>query len=264
MLAGQFGREGAARGVGEIGAGRGGGQEQLRRMMDLPCLTETDWATTDRVSCCSFFCTKKQNLLTLDFQWTALMEAASFGQAGCVSLLVAEPTCELDAVNIRGQTAAEVAAGRGHSKIAETLRAAAEEKENPEEVRKIRNLEEEAEKLKVNKYFKEDSKYCAILCWCVETKTALLQTFQILSAISFLQVEARRKLLSTLDGRHAALSVCKARHEAEMEPLTAEMEQLQAALDTAMKQRLRMITRQVESWTRIYHNCILLILAAGK
>ena len=78
------------------------------------------------------------------------MEAASFGQAGCVSLLVAEPTCELDAVNIRGQTAAEVAAGRGHSKIAETLRAAAEEKENPEEVRKIRNLEEEAEKLKVN------------------------------------------------------------------------------------------------------------------
>ena len=62
MLAGQFGREGAARGGGETGAGRGGGQEQLRRMMDLPCLTETDWATTDRVSCCSFFIAPKRKI----------------------------------------------------------------------------------------------------------------------------------------------------------------------------------------------------------
>ena len=61
-------------------------------MMDLPALSEMDWARNDK--------------------WTALMEAASFGQSAVVSLLLTVPGIELDAVNIRGQTAMEVAANR--------------------------------------------------------------------------------------------------------------------------------------------------------
>ena len=89
MLAMQVGRD--ASGWTNSG-GSGSGQEQLRKMMDLPALGEMDWARNDK--------------------WTALMEAASFGQSEVVSLLLTVPGIELDAVNIRGQTAAEVAANR--------------------------------------------------------------------------------------------------------------------------------------------------------
>ena len=60
--------------------------------MDLPALSEMDWTRNDR--------------------WTALMEATSFGQTEIVSILLAVPGIELDAVNIRGQTALEVALNR--------------------------------------------------------------------------------------------------------------------------------------------------------
>ena len=89
MLAMQVGRD--ASGWTNSG-GSGSGQEQLRKMMDLPAPGEMDWARNDK--------------------WTALMEAASFGQSEVVSLLLTVPGIELDVVNIRGQTAAEVATNR--------------------------------------------------------------------------------------------------------------------------------------------------------
>ena len=49
------------------------------------------------------------------------MEAASFGQTEVVSKLLTIPDLELDAVNIRGQTAAEVAQNRSHPAIADRI-----------------------------------------------------------------------------------------------------------------------------------------------
>ena len=81
-------------------------------------LSETDWVRNDK--------------------WTVLMEAASFGQAEVaiiivfdimmiryissmdhqvVSVLLERPGLELEAVNVRGQTAAEVAMARGHHQV---------------------------------------------------------------------------------------------------------------------------------------------------
>ena len=80
--------------------------------------SETDWVRNDK--------------------WTVLMEAASFGQAEVaiiivfdimmiryissmdhqvVSVLLERPGLELEAVNVRGQTAAEVAMARGHHQV---------------------------------------------------------------------------------------------------------------------------------------------------
>ncbi len=59
-------------------------------------------------------------LIFLD-QWTVLMEAASFGQTEVVSKLLTIPDLELDAVNIRGQTAAEVALNGSHPAIADRI-----------------------------------------------------------------------------------------------------------------------------------------------
>jgi len=183
MLAMQVGRD--ASGWTNSG-GSGSGQEQLRKMMDLPALGEMDWARNDK--------------------WTALMEAASFGQLGVVSLLLAVPGIELDAVNIRGQTAAEVAANRSHPSIAEVIKDAVQARENPVEVQQIKELEEQVEVLKV---------------------------------------ETRRKLIENIDSRYGALGKLKDRHESEMEPLTREIDVLQTSLEEAMKKRLKMITRQV-------------------
>ena len=94
MLAMQVGRDpgGWTNGGSRASGSSGSGQEQLRKMMDLPALNEMDWARNDK--------------------WTPLMEAASFGQSEIVSLLLNVPGIELDAVNIRGQTAAEIATSR--------------------------------------------------------------------------------------------------------------------------------------------------------
>ena len=89
-------------------------------MMDMPALSEVDWTRNDRVRHLSL------SVLLLSFdcninQWTVLMEAASFGQTEVVSKLLTIPDLELDAVNIRGQTAAEVAMNRSHPAIADHI-----------------------------------------------------------------------------------------------------------------------------------------------
>ena len=137
-------------------------------MMDLPALSEVDWTRNDR--------------------WTVLMEAASFGQAEVVAALLALPDLELDAVNIRGQTAAEVAQNRSHPALADTITAAVAAREKPEEVQQIQRLEAEVEQLKV---------------------------------------DTRRKLVENIDKKQADLETVKQDHEQEMEPLTKEIDVLQ-------------------------------------
>ena len=146
----------------------GSGQKQLKKMMDLPALSEVDWTRNDR--------------------WTVLMEAASFGQAEVVAALLALPDLELDAVNIRGQTAAEVAQNRSHPALADTITAAMAAREKPEEVQQIQRLEAEVEQLKV---------------------------------------DTRRKLVENIDKKQADLETVKHDHEQEMEPLTKEIDVLQ-------------------------------------
>ena len=136
--------------------------------MDLPALSEVDWTRNDR--------------------WTVLMEAASFGQAEVVAALLALPDLELDAVNIRGQTAAEVAQNRSHPALADTITAAVAAREKPEEVQQIQRLEAEVEQLKV---------------------------------------DTRRKLVENIDKKQADLETVKRDHEQEMEPLTKEIDVLQ-------------------------------------
>ena len=134
------------------------------------------------------------------------MEAASFGQTSVVTALLSVPGLELEAVNIRGQTAAEVAGNRSHPDIANTIQRAVEAAENPEEVKQIQELEAQVETLKV---------------------------------------ETRRKMIENIDLKYSQLEERKLKHEQEMEPLTAEIDQLQVLLDEAIKKRLTMITRQV-------------------
>ena len=134
------------------------------------------------------------------------MEAASFGQTSVVTALLSVPGLELEAVNIRGQTAAEVAGNRSHPDIATTIQRAVEAAENPEEVKQIQELEAQVETLKV---------------------------------------ETRRKMIENIDLKYSQLEERKLKHEQEMDPLTTEIDQLQVALDEAIKKRLTMITRQV-------------------
>ena len=178
MLAMQVGRDASG--------WTGSGQKQLRRMMDMPALSEVDWTRNDR--------------------WTVLMEAASFGQSQVVSSLLTLPDLELDAVNIRGQTAAEVALNRSHPDIAAMINTAVQVREKPEEVQQIQRLEAEVEQLKVN---------------------------------------TRRRLIEDIDDKNSQLESTKTRHEHEMEPLTREIDKLQQTLDDAIKKRLKMITKQV-------------------
>ena len=160
MLAMQVGRDASG--------WTGSGQKQLRRMMDMPALSEVDWTRNDR--------------------WTVLMEAASFGQSQVVSSLLTLPDLELDAVNIRGQTAAEVALNRSHPDIAAMINTAVQVREKPEEVQQIQRLEAEVEQLKV---------------------------------------DTRRKLVENIDKKQADLETVKHDHEQEMEPLTKEIDVLQ-------------------------------------
>ena len=119
MLAMQAGREVGAR----------SGQEQLKRMIDIPATSEGDWVRNDK--------------------WTVLMEAASFGQVAVVAALLERPGLDLEGVNVRGQTAVEVAVARGHLQVADQIRAAVETRENPAEVARIQQLESQVEQLKV-------------------------------------------------------------------------------------------------------------------
>jgi len=177
MLAMQAGRE---------PGGGGSAQEQLKKMMDIPATSETDWVRNDK--------------------WTVLMEAASFGQAEVVSVLLERPGLELEAVNVRGQTAMEVAQARGHLQVSELIKSSLEQRDKPDEVARIQVMETQVEEMKI---------------------------------------EARRKLIEQVDRGYARLEMLKEGHEAEMEPLTRDIDRLQALLDEAMKKRLGMITRQV-------------------
>ena len=134
------------------------------------------------------------------------MEAASFGQAEVVSKLLSLPNIELDAINLRGQTAAEVALNRSHPDIADMINAAIQTREKPEEVQQIQRLEAEVEQLKLS---------------------------------------TRRKLMANIDLKSSELEEIKTNHEQEMDPVTKEIDVLQIALDEAIKKRMKMITRQV-------------------
>ncbi|XP_023338524.1 uncharacterized protein LOC111709147 [Eurytemora carolleeae] len=191
MLAMQLGGD-AGGWTGVQGGGGGGGQEHLKKLMDLPSLTDADWARNDK--------------------WTVLMEAASFGQEKIVDRLLQVPGIELDAINIRGQTAQEIAINRNHPIVGEKIEHAIKIRDNPAEVVQIRELENQVEDLKT---------------------------------------EARKRLLHTIDTRFESLSKTKEKHEAEMEPLTKEIDRLQLALDQSMKKRLAMITRQVSEVKRL-------------
>ena len=137
-------------------------QDKLRRLMDLPATDDLEWTRQDR--------------------WTALMEACNFGHKHIVDLLLAvAPTIDMDAVNIRGQMAEDVATSRGHEAIAQTIRNARQQREHPEELPRLRELQEQVEALKI---------------------------------------ETRHRLLQAIDTKHDVLADLKARHEAEIETLT--------------------------------------------
>merc|ERR1712223_2301722 len=66
-----------------------------------------------------------------------------------------------------------------------------------------------------------------------------------------MKIEARRKLIEQVDRGYARIEILKEGHEVEMEPLTRDIDRLQALLDEAMKKRLGMITRQVAQLHRM-------------
>ncbi len=134
------------------------------------------------------------------------MEACNFGHGKVVDLLLSVPGIDLEAVNLRGQRADEVASTRGHEALAAAIATARSDAENPEEMPRIRQLEAEA---------------------------------------AGLRQEARRRLTSAVEDARAGLRELKARQEEEIEPLSARIDQLQGQLDQAMKQRMAMITRYV-------------------
>ena len=92
------------------------------------------------------------------------MEAASFGQSDITDLLLGVPGIELDAVNLRGQTAEDVASNRGHTEISAKIRKAVTARENPEEVNKIKELENQV----------NESKNEA--CFCIYNLSSILNT----------------------------------------------------------------------------------------
>ena len=66
--------------------------------MDLPASIELELSRHDR--------------------WTSLMEACNFGHKAIVEILLSVPSLDLEAMNIRGQRADEVATSRGHDQLA--------------------------------------------------------------------------------------------------------------------------------------------------
>ena len=106
----------------------------------------------------------------------------------------------------RGQRAEEVASSRGHEHLATLIRKAREDRENPEELPRIQQLEKEVENLKQ---------------------------------------ETRQRLVHDLELGYGQLRDLKSQHEAEIVPLSAKIDHLQIELDEAMKQRMAIITKQV-------------------
>ncbi len=74
------------------------------------------------------------------------MEACNFGHEKVVQLLLSYPTIDFEAVNLRGQRADEVAASRGYDNMAQMVRKARSDAENPEEMPRIKQLEQEVRK----------------------------------------------------------------------------------------------------------------------
>ena len=66
--------------------------------MDLPASIELELSRHDR--------------------WNSLMEACNFGHKAIVEILLSVPSLDLEAMNIRGQRADEVATSRGHDQLA--------------------------------------------------------------------------------------------------------------------------------------------------
>ena len=54
-------------------------------------------------------------------RWTALMEACNFGHRPIVELLLSVPNIDLEAMNIRGQHAEDVAMSRGHDNLVQLI-----------------------------------------------------------------------------------------------------------------------------------------------
>lgn len=154
--------------------------------MDLPAATELELTSHDR--------------------WTALMEACNFGHRSIVDLLLTVPSLDLEARNLRGQRADEVALSRGHDQIADIIQAKRQYREQPEEMLQIRELEEKVEHLKI---------------------------------------ETRNRLLLSIDSKYVELANLRSLHEKEIETMTEQIDALQEKLEEAMKSRLSMITRQV-------------------
>nr|ACO12369.1 E3 ubiquitin-protein ligase SINAT3 [Lepeophtheirus salmonis] len=177
MLAMQGGNEGHGRNV----------REKMKRLMDLPATTDDlEWTRHDH--------------------WTALMEACNFGHRDIVEYLVSISNIDLEAINLRGQRAEDVALSRGHEEIADYIKNARLVKENPEELPEIQELEKK---------------------------------------VSDLKTETRQRLLQNIAEKYELLREIKEEHEAEIEPLIIQIESLQSQLDEAMKKRMSMITKQV-------------------
>ena len=161
--------------------------EKLRRLMDLPAASsDLEPTRSDR--------------------WTALMEACNFGHRAIVELLLTAPSLDLEAINLRGQRADEVAMSRGHEQLAQLIQNQRQVRDQPEELPRIRELEEQVENLKV---------------------------------------ETRNRLLLNIDQKYSELAELRSVHEREIENLTRQIDDLQEKLEEAMKTRLSMITRQV-------------------
>ena len=75
--------------------------DKLRRLMDLPGTVELENSRHDR--------------------WTALMEACNFGHRPIVELLLGVANIDLEAMNIRGQHAEDVAMSRGHDSLVQLI-----------------------------------------------------------------------------------------------------------------------------------------------
>lgn len=77
------------------------------------------------------------------------MEACNFGHEAVVEVLVKQPDLDFEAVNLRGQTAQDVATSRGHEGLAQIIDRAKVDRENPEELPQIQELEQQVYEYKM-------------------------------------------------------------------------------------------------------------------
>lgn len=71
------------------------------------------------------------------------MEACNFGHQPIVELLLTLPCIDLDAVNLRGQRAEDVAESRGYKHLTQIILGVKRTRENPEEMIRIQELQKE-------------------------------------------------------------------------------------------------------------------------